>query len=62
MQKRKKIGRLFPVSFRSLRQRVRGAESDRGAGEVLEAQPAAAMRQRASMPSSPSRVIVIAKH
>ena len=62
MQKRKKIGRLLPVSFRSLRQRVRGAESDRGAEEVLEAQPAAAMRLRASMPSSPSRVIVIAKH
>jgi hypothetical protein len=62
MQKRKKIGRLLPVSFRSLRQRVRGAESDRGAEEVLEAQPEAAMRQSASMPSSPSRVIVIAKH
>ena len=62
MQKRKKIGRLLPVSFRSLRQRVRGAESDCGAEEVREAQPAAAMRPRASMPSSPSRVIVISKH
>ena len=61
MQNRKKIGRVLPVSFRSLRQRVRGAESEGGAEEVLEAQPVT-MRPSASMPSSPSRVIIISKH
>jgi hypothetical protein len=60
-QKRKKIGRVLPVSFRSLRQRVRGPVSDRGGEGLLEAQPPT-MRPIASMPSSPIRVIIIAKH
>ncbi len=60
-QKRKKIGRVLPVSFRSLRQRVRGAESAGGAEEVLEAQPATT-RPRASIPNSPNRVIIMSKH
>src|SRR6266498_3575771 len=57
-QKRKKIGRVLPVSFGSLRQRVRGAESDRGGDGLLEAQPATT-RPSASIPSSPSRFMAI---
>lgn len=61
MQKRKKIGRVLPVSFRSLRQRVRGGDSDRGAEGLAEAQPARA-RPRASIPIRPSRFMVTLEH
>jgi hypothetical protein len=56
MQNRKKSGRVLPVSFLSLRQRVRLGGSDRGAGGLLEAQPAT-KSPRASIPSNPSLFI-----
>lgn len=60
MQKRKKSGLVEPVSFGSLRQRVRGGESERGAGGLLDAQPAT-QSAHTNMPSSPSRLIDVIK-
>ena len=50
------MGLVLPVSLRSLRQRVRTGGSDRGAGGLLEAQPAATI-ESARIPSSPSLFI-----
>lgn len=60
MQKRKNIGRELPVSLGLFRHRVRGGESDRAGGGLVEEQPAT-MSPSASIPANPSFFIIVVK-